>query len=256
MSWSSLWGAMARRRFVAVALALPAVAVAAGCGGAPPPQPTTTVQRGEVATRVSSSGALAAVTSTNLGFANAGQLRQLNVRVGDTVKPGQVLAREDPFAFQQVLNQQQAQLRNAQAQLNLLVNNQDVSNGRRTYEQAKDILEATRRNRDKQLNLDETTIRRDEVALDFAEQQLRINRKAAELAAQTHPKQEPCPQLGDGYAQDYFQMQRYERDASPPEKLATNLGALGSKAASGDTSSLTGAQPQGSSACQDRKSVV
>src|SRR5918912_676678 len=89
----------------AASLALAVAAMAAGCGGTPAQPQTTRVERGSVSTKVSASGALAAVTSQNLGFAKAGQVAELDVKVGDIVRPGQVLARQDPFALQQTLNQ-------------------------------------------------------------------------------------------------------------------------------------------------------
>ncbi|HEY3689195.1 MAG TPA: hypothetical protein VGL46_02680, partial [Pseudonocardiaceae bacterium] len=108
------------RLATAVSLALVVAAVTAACGSTAPAPPTSTVQRGQVSTKVSASGALASVSSQNLGFAQAAQLIELDVKVGDVVRAGQVLAREDPFNFQQLLNQQQAQLNQQQAILDRL----------------------------------------------------------------------------------------------------------------------------------------
>ncbi|HEV7791321.1 MAG TPA: hypothetical protein VGP05_20105, partial [Pseudonocardia sp.] len=85
------------RLATAVSLALVVAAVTAACGSTAPAPPTSKVQRGQVSTKVSASGALASVSSQNLGFAQAAQLIELDVKVGDTVRAGQVLAREDPF---------------------------------------------------------------------------------------------------------------------------------------------------------------
>ncbi|MDT7677035.1 MAG: HlyD family secretion protein, partial [Pseudonocardiales bacterium] len=85
------------RLAAALSLALVVAAVTAACGSTAPAPPTSTVQRGQVSTKVSASGALASVSSQNLGFAQAAQLIELDVKVGDTVRAGQVLAREDPF---------------------------------------------------------------------------------------------------------------------------------------------------------------
>ena len=64
-----------------VSLALVAASVTA-CGSTAPAPPTTRVERGQVSTKVSASGALAAVSSQNLGFAQAAQLVEVNVKVG------------------------------------------------------------------------------------------------------------------------------------------------------------------------------
>src|ERR1700743_648929 len=99
-------GARGVRLAAGVSLALVTAMVTAACGSTAPAPPTTRVERGQVSTKVSASGVLAAVSSQNLGFAKAAQLTELNVKVGDTVRAGQVLAREDPFNFQQIVNQQ------------------------------------------------------------------------------------------------------------------------------------------------------
>jgi HlyD family secretion protein len=153
------------------ALAVALVTVLAGCGDEPPAPTTATVQRGDVATMVSASGALASITTQNLGFPKGAQLKELNVKVGDTVRPGQVLARLDSFAFQQMLNQQQAQLQNQQAQLNRLLNGNTVEQAQRSLDQAEEIVSATRRNVEAQLRLDRTNVERAEVALNNAERQ-------------------------------------------------------------------------------------
>src|ERR1700754_4418903 len=125
------------RMAAAVSLALVVASVTAACGSTAPAPPTARVERGQVSTKVSASGALAAVASQNLGFAQAAQLVELDVKVGDTVRAGQVLAREDPFSFQQLLNQQVAQLNQQQAILDRLVRSPTVSGNRDSLDQAK-----------------------------------------------------------------------------------------------------------------------
>src|SRR5882757_61399 len=107
------------------------------CGSTAPAPPTARVERGQVSTKVSASGALAAVSSQNLGFAKAAQLLELGVKVGDTVRAGQVLAREDPFSFQQLLNQQIALLNQQQATLDKLVRSPLVHGDHRSVDQTK-----------------------------------------------------------------------------------------------------------------------
>ncbi|HEV7792410.1 MAG TPA: HlyD family efflux transporter periplasmic adaptor subunit, partial [Pseudonocardia sp.] len=159
------------RMAAVVSLALVVATVTAACGSPAPAPPTSRVERGQVSTKVSASGALAAVTSQNLGFAQAAQLVELDVKVGDTVRAGQVLAREDPFNFQQLLNQQQAQLNNQQAILDRLVHSPTVHGDRRTLDQAKKILDVTKKNSDAIHEKDENSVDRARVALDFARRQ-------------------------------------------------------------------------------------
>jgi HlyD family secretion protein len=155
----------------AVSLSLVVVSVAAGCGSAAPLPPTARVERGQVSTKVSASGALAAVTSQNLGFAKAAQLVEVDVKVGDTVRAGQVLAREDPFSFQQLVNQQAAQLNQQQALLDKLVRSPTVSGNRDSLDQAKKILDATKDNGEALHDKDQNAVFRARQSRDFAQRQ-------------------------------------------------------------------------------------
>lgn len=131
------------RMAAVVSLAL-AASVTAACGSAAVASPTAKVQRGTVATRVSASGALAAVTSQNVGFSKAARLKDLDVKVSDIVGPDQVLARRDPFTFQQSLNQQRAQPGNQLPNLDRIVHGSIVEGDRDTLAQAKTVLSADR----------------------------------------------------------------------------------------------------------------
>ncbi len=180
------------------ALAVTLVLALAGCGDEPPAPTTASVQRGDVATMVSASGALASITTQNLGFPKGAQLKQLNVKVGDTVQPGQVLARLDDFAFQQMLNQQQAQLLNQQAQLNRLTNGNTVEQAQRSLDQARDIVNATKRNVEAQLRLDRTNIERAEVALRNADKQKNQAERQLDYCRNTGSTTPIVPDAGGG----------------------------------------------------------
>ncbi|HEX4356191.1 MAG TPA: HlyD family efflux transporter periplasmic adaptor subunit, partial [Pseudonocardia sp.] len=155
-----------------VSLALVAASVTA-CGSTAPAPPTTRVERGQVSTKVSASGALAAVSSQNLGFAKAAQLIELSVKVGDTVRAGQVLAREDPFSFQQIVNQQAAQLNQQVALLDKAVRSPLVHGDGRSVDQLKRIYDATKDSGDALHSKDQNSVFRARQALDFARQQYR-----------------------------------------------------------------------------------
>jgi HlyD family secretion protein len=137
---------------------------------------------------VSASGSLASVTSQNLGFANAARLVELDVKVGDVVKPGQLLAKQDPFAYNQALNQQRALLAQQQAQLDKLTYDVTVPDAQRLVDQSRKIYNTTKDSVDAQQAADRSATRSAKVALDFAATKLR--------AAFRQAKSDGCPTNG------------------------------------------------------------
>jgi len=121
-----------------------ATLVACTTSSAPPAPPTARVERASVTTAVSSAGSLSAITEQNVGFNKAGQLKTVNVKVGQRVATGDVLATLDDTSFRHTLEQQQGQLNSQQAALNQLINATTVSGAQKTTNQAKDILAATK----------------------------------------------------------------------------------------------------------------
>lgn len=171
MSWTSR-GSRSSLRLAVASIAVMVSGLAVACSSAPPVSPTVQVSRGTVATKVEAAGALTAVTSENLGFPKGAQLTEVDVRVGDKVQPGQVLAKIDNFAFQQALAQQQAALNQQQAQLDKIVNGTSVSGAQATLDQAKRILSATEDNVDAQKDANSDATNRARVQLNFDQQQL------------------------------------------------------------------------------------
>jgi HlyD family secretion protein len=149
---------------------MPVLAVA--CSSAPRAVDVPKVSRGTVANDVTASGALTAVTSQNMGFSKGAQLTAVDVKVGDKVQQGQVLAKEDDFAFRQALAQKQAALNQQQAELDKVVNGTAVTGAKATLEQAQRILDATRKNVDAQKDANSDASRRAQVQLNFDEKQL------------------------------------------------------------------------------------
>jgi multidrug efflux pump subunit AcrA (membrane-fusion protein) len=76
-----------------------------------------TATRGTVTSVVSGTGSLEPVGRLNVNFRVAGQLTEVDVKVGDKVTTGQLLARIDPSVQQAALSQAQASLASAQANL-------------------------------------------------------------------------------------------------------------------------------------------
>lgn len=148
MEWTLVPPAAAKRWITAGTIFVLAASGMVACGMEMAPPPTARVERDTVSVSVSASGALSAVQAQNLGFSQGGQIVELAVTVGDLVTQGQVLARLDPFAAQQALNQARAQLAQQQAQLNKIVNGNSVGQAERDLAAAQDVLSATQDNAD------------------------------------------------------------------------------------------------------------
>jgi HlyD family secretion protein len=130
------------------------VAVVAGlalmaCGSSSTPAPRTTrVTRSSLSTAVTATGSLSAAGQANLGFPKGGQLTSVQVRVGDQVAPGQVLATVDDAAARQALTQAEAQRDAQQANLDRVEDGTSVDAARASLAQAERVLAATRRSVD------------------------------------------------------------------------------------------------------------
>ncbi len=80
---------------------------------------------------ISAEGVVEAVRQSTLAAQVAGQIVELKVKVGDSVKAGQVLVRIDPRAAEQVVSGSQSQLAEAQA---------GFTNALRSYERSKQLF--------------------------------------------------------------------------------------------------------------------
>ena len=122
-----------KRRGLA-ALTLVLLWLSAGCGGNPvledtrptptslptqvqPAQATTQVQRGQVVKEVELTGYIVAAKSQDLFFYSDGYVRTINVKRGDKVTQGQVLATLDAKDLESQLAEAQLSLKTSQAQL-------------------------------------------------------------------------------------------------------------------------------------------
>jgi len=101
-----------------LALAILASACQANVSAASQPQtPTATVSRGTLAATVSAAGTIAAQAQVSVQFENSGQVKAVNVKVGDQVKAGQVMASLDTAELETEAASAQAALESAQAKL-------------------------------------------------------------------------------------------------------------------------------------------
>jgi HlyD family secretion protein len=131
-------------RTTAIAVLLP-LTLGACTTARPSVGSTALVERATITDQVSSSGAVSAAASENLGFAKGGKLTSLKVRVGDRVKSGEVLAKIDTYAARQLLKQQRANLAAQEAALDRVIDSPSVSGAQATLSQSRVILSATRR---------------------------------------------------------------------------------------------------------------
>ncbi len=130
---------------------------ACGSQAAPPPQ-TVRVERTSVSTGVDSTGSVSSLGSTNLGFPTGGQLTAVDVKVGDLVKAGQVLATIDDFAARRQLQQARAQLAGQQAQYDKVADGTSVQGAQNSVDAAASIVSATQRQVDATLATDDAAI--------------------------------------------------------------------------------------------------
>jgi HlyD family secretion protein len=156
-----------RRAWAACAIGAAAVLALTACTAEPPPPPTLRVDRGSVQSTVSASGTLVAISEQTLGFPRRGQLTEVLVGVGDQVVPGQELARIDDFALRQTLQQEQANLAEAQAELDRAQGNNRVNATGRTLDQAREILDAVKKQVEETNDLNEAATKRAREQLDF-----------------------------------------------------------------------------------------
>lgn len=119
-SGRSRWRRWAVRIGIPAALALVAVGVwlylRGGRAGAPAYR-FATVARGNIEASVSATGTLAAVTTVQVGTQVSGQIAAIYADFNDRVKKGQLIARIDPTLQQQAVQDAEAGLERAQAQV-------------------------------------------------------------------------------------------------------------------------------------------
>lgn len=99
-----LWWAAGCAVVVMLVASVALVALVRGDRRAAAGNGTAKAQRGTVTSTVSAAGTVAALEQRTLGFATSGTLTEVNVRVGDTVTAGAVLAKIDPEAAQSAVD--------------------------------------------------------------------------------------------------------------------------------------------------------
>ncbi len=151
---------------------------------------TDTVKRGTITSTISASGMVEPVDTISMSFKNAEIVKKIYVKVGDTVKPGQLLAELETSNLEASLIQAEANLANQSSKLELLKNGAtkedieqseaNVSMAQAAYNLAKTTLE---RNQELYqagaLSLSEL----DQVKVDFANADAKLKQAQASLSS-------------------------------------------------------------------------
>lgn len=161
--------------------------------------PTVDVRRGVVRTVITGTGTLEPVRQQNVSFGQAGKLVEINVKVGDRVKAGQVLARIDPGGLRSTaqealggLQQAQAILKDAREQNAVQTARNALAAAEQALSDAKNQVSKTVRAGEhvvasdkRQLSFDRQTLERLQRRLEREEATLRRARSLLELAQDT-----------------------------------------------------------------------
>jgi HlyD family secretion protein len=133
------------------------------------------VREGSVSKLVSSKGALAATTTTNLEFAASHRLSKLLVKVGDRVKKNQLLAVEGYLGAENTLMQLLQVTAGQRANLALIVNDVTVPGDLKILQQARRVAADARHNI-------ELGVKADQDALDRARDVLKMDQQVLDAA--------------------------------------------------------------------------
>lgn len=126
-----------RTRQVGALVLTAALATTATACSSPEPGPAPIrVERASVVQKVSASGALTSIDSQNLGFRTADRIKEINVKVGQPVVAGQVLAKLDPLRIGALRDQARGALDAALANLQAALDGVTVPNAIRLRDQA------------------------------------------------------------------------------------------------------------------------
>jgi RND family efflux transporter MFP subunit len=83
---------MFRPKYIVLAIVIALALVGCQAQATPTPPQTATIQRGNLTATLSAAGTVSARSQVTLMFQTSGQVKSINVKVGDQVKAGQVLA--------------------------------------------------------------------------------------------------------------------------------------------------------------------
>lgn len=140
---------MTKKNIIIIAAVLLVVAIAfLNFSKKPEPKYTTAeVTRGEILQTVSATGAVEAAKKLDLNFVNSGKVQEIDVKVGDHVEEGAIIAKLDTSQLDSQLVQAKASLSSATADLNKLLKGatgEDIRLSETAVENAKTALDNAR----------------------------------------------------------------------------------------------------------------
>lgn len=130
---------------------------------------TAPVTRATLKSTVSATGTLSAVRTVQVGTQVSGQVAKIYVDFNDKVKKGQLLARIDPILQEQAVQDAQAQLERANAQLSLA---QDEFTRNKQLFDAKVLTASEFATTQSNFSVQQATVKSAQIALDRAKQNL------------------------------------------------------------------------------------
>jgi HlyD family secretion protein len=170
---------------------------------------TFSVARGTVESAVTATGTVVPASQQNVGFRVSGQLTEVDVKVGDHVTAGQVMAKVDPTTYQTALDQANASLQQAQATLNNTLNGNAVQTAQHSLNSAQTLYNDT-------VNSVNLTNQQDANSVGADQQQLNSDQSSAPSAGQLSTDQAAVNSAQDQMTQDNATFQRFQCFANPP----------------------------------------
>jgi HlyD family secretion protein len=188
-----------RRGLVAI---LPLVVMASGCGhssSAAQAMHAPSIARvghGPVASTVTATGTLHAMTTQSLGFPQGGRVTAITVSVGEHVTAGQVLARVDDSRQKIVVRNSQDEVTRQQALLDQVIAENTPGRASAELELSERLLAATQKAADESFRADTVAIGRFERQLQFDEENLKRQEKELSVDLQRCPNYPNPPSSG------------------------------------------------------------
>jgi HlyD family secretion protein len=170
---------------------------------------TFSVTRGTVESAVTATGTVVPASQQNVGFRVSGQLTEVDVKVGDHVTPGEVMAKVDPTTYQTALDQANASLQQAQATLGNTLNGNAVATAQHSLDSAQRLYSDT-------INSVNLTNQQDASAVAADQEQLSTDQAGAPSAGQLSADQAAVNAAQDQVTLDNSQFQRFQCFANPP----------------------------------------
>ncbi len=152
-----------------------------GCKGDGPAYRTDPVTKGDVQQAVTATGTVNAVTTVQVGTQVSGTIKTLYVDFNSRVKKGQIIAQIDPSTFESQVQQSQANLLSAKA--NLEKADAALVDAKRTYDRNKELFSKNLIPRS-DLDTAETTYQTDKAQVEVAKAEVEQAKAALAYARQ------------------------------------------------------------------------